>query len=138
MPRVCRNATLGYGRSACPSSDVAHDSESKRAMARTLQKMMGDRGYDQFAVVGHDRGARVAYRMALDLPETWGTPTTTFPASVRDAYVDPLRDPAPIDTICLRMTQPLESWTSFRSDLIWRLQGEDGFNPKLTRGMFPS
>jgi len=115
-------------------------------------------GYQRFAVVGHDRGGRVAYRMALDHPHAvtqlavldviptgalferadarlmlafwpfsllaqpapfperligaaadavidnalghWGTPAETFSAEVRSAYVDALREPGRIHTIC--------------------------------------
>jgi haloacetate dehalogenase len=42
---------------------------SKREMAARLVEEMEDQGFERFAVVGHDRGARVAYRMALDWPE---------------------------------------------------------------------
>lgn len=55
----------GYGRSDCPHDDDG----SKRAMARDLVATMAALGHDRFAVVGHDRGGRVAYRMALDHPD---------------------------------------------------------------------
>ena len=58
----------GYGRSGCPTSDPDHSSYSKRAMARDLVCVMHELGYDRFGVAGHDRGGRVAYRMALDFP----------------------------------------------------------------------
>lgn len=55
----------GYGRSDCPgSSDPA--AMSKREMGATLVAAMRAAGHDRFAVIGHDRGARVAYRAALD------------------------------------------------------------------------
>lgn len=59
----------GYGQSDCPASDRWHAPYSKRAMAAELVEVMGKLGHDRFAVVGHDRGARVAYRMALDYPD---------------------------------------------------------------------
>ncbi len=59
----------GYGRSSCPRDSAHHASMSKRAMAATLVKAMRAAGHDRFAVVGHDRGGRVAYRAALDHPE---------------------------------------------------------------------
>jgi haloacetate dehalogenase len=43
--------------------------QSKRALARDAVSVMASLGFDRFAVVGHDRGARVAYRLALDAPE---------------------------------------------------------------------
>jgi len=55
----------GYGRSDCPgSSDPA--AMSKREMAAKLVAAMRAAGHDCFAMIGHDRGARVAYRAALD------------------------------------------------------------------------
>ena len=58
----------GYGHSRV--KDAALDMGSKRAMAKSLHDMMRALGHDRFVVVGHDRGGRVAYRIALDFPET--------------------------------------------------------------------
>ena len=58
----------GYGQSACPTHTDDHASMSKRAMAVTLAELMRRLGHERFAVVGHDRGGRVAYRAALDHP----------------------------------------------------------------------
>ena len=59
----------GYGYSSCPPNDAANEAYSKRAMAKDLGALMASLGHERFAVVGHDRGARVGYRMALDMPE---------------------------------------------------------------------
>src|SRR5436305_8288895 len=59
----------GYGRSGCPASAPDHAPYSKRAMARDMIAIMTSLGFERFAVAGHDRGARVAYRLALDHPE---------------------------------------------------------------------
>jgi haloacetate dehalogenase len=59
----------GYGDSSKPESTADHAPYSKRAMARDQVEVMRQLGFDRFAVVGHDRGARCAYRMALDHPE---------------------------------------------------------------------
>ena len=59
----------GYGRSGCPASDAEHAAYSKRAMARDLVGAMERLGHGRFMVAGHDRGGRVAYRLALDHPE---------------------------------------------------------------------
>jgi haloacetate dehalogenase len=56
----------GCGDSAKPPGDPTHLSYSKRTMARDQVEVMQSLGFDEFAVVGHDRGARVAHRMALD------------------------------------------------------------------------
>lgn len=59
----------GYGLSSCPANDADNFPYSKRAMAEDLIAVMAELGHEKFAVIGHDRGGRVAYRMALDMPE---------------------------------------------------------------------
>jgi haloacetate dehalogenase len=59
----------GYGQSTAPTSDDTHDAYSKRSMGHDFAAVMSALGHQRFAVLGHDRGARVAYRMALDMPE---------------------------------------------------------------------
>jgi haloacetate dehalogenase len=56
----------GYGASFRPVPAPDHAPHSKRALAADLVQVMSALGHDQFAVAGHDRGGRVAYRMALD------------------------------------------------------------------------
>ena len=56
----------GFGDSAKPPGDREHMAYSKRVMAQDQVEVMENLGFDKFAVVGHDRGARVAHRMALD------------------------------------------------------------------------
>src|SRR5919202_1931648 len=59
----------GYGESSKPPTTPDHEPYSKRAMARDLVALMTHLGHERFAVAGHDRGGRVAYRLALDHPE---------------------------------------------------------------------
>ena len=59
----------GYGESSKPASTPDHEPYSKRAMARDQVELMRQLGFERFAVCGHDRGARCAYRLALDHPE---------------------------------------------------------------------
>ena len=59
----------GYGHSGSPASTDDHFPYSKRAMASELVEVMEQLGFARFSVVGHDRGGRVSYRMALDHPE---------------------------------------------------------------------
>jgi len=59
----------GYGMSSKPPSSDDHAPYSKRAMADDQIAVMRKLGYTQFMVAGHDRGGRVAYRMALDHPD---------------------------------------------------------------------
>ena len=148
----------GYGRSSCPPSAPDHAPYAKRAMAQDMVTVMERLGFPRFSVAGHDRGGRVAYRMALDHPrrvdrlavldivpsetawdradarfalafwpwsllaqdeplperiltavpdaivddalERWGSRSAVFPAEVRAAYVDALRDPTHAHAIC--------------------------------------
>jgi haloacetate dehalogenase len=148
----------GYGHSGCRVPAPDHAPHSKRVMATDLVSLMTKLGFERFMVCGHDRGGRVAYRMALDhpaavrklalldivptaaawdradarlalgfwpwsllaqpapLPEQligaapeaviddavgqWGSAADAFPAIVRAAYVEALRDPAHVQAIC--------------------------------------
>ena len=56
----------GYGDSGKPPSDDDHFNYSKRATARDQVEVMSKLGHDHFMVAGHDRGARVGHRMAID------------------------------------------------------------------------
>src|SRR5919204_2364170 len=74
-PLLARHFTVvcadlrGYGRSGCPASTPDHVPYAKRAMAQDMIVVMEQLGFPRFAVAGHDRGGRVAYRMALDHPK---------------------------------------------------------------------
>lgn len=59
----------GYGRSGKPPSTPDCMPYSKRVMARDQIAVMRKLGHERFFVAGHDRGARVGYRMALDHPD---------------------------------------------------------------------
>ena len=59
----------GYGASGRPPTTPDHGPYSKRAMAGDLAAAMTRLGHGRFAVAGHDRGGRVAYRLALDHPD---------------------------------------------------------------------
>ena len=73
-PRLTRRFTVvcadlrGYGASGCPASTPDHAPYAKRAMARDMVVVMERLGFPRFSVAGHDRGGRVAYRLALDHP----------------------------------------------------------------------
>lgn len=148
----------GYGASGKPPSAADHAPYAKRAMARDMVRMMEVLGFPRFGLAGHDRGGRVAYRLALDWPERvdrlavldiiptsdafaradsrfalafwpwtllaqpgplperliaaapqavvddalaqWGSDPACFPAEVRAAYVDSLRDRDAVHAIC--------------------------------------
>lgn len=59
----------GYGQSDAPPDDAGHTTYSKRTMARDIVGLMDALGLPSAMVLGHDRGARVAYRLALDHPD---------------------------------------------------------------------
>ena len=163
-PRLAERFTVvcadlrGYGASGKPKSAADHAPYAKRAMAHDMVRMMEALGFPSFGLVGHDRGGRVAYRLALDWPERverlavldiiptseafaradsrfalafwpwsllsqpeplperliaaapeaivddalsqWGSDSAGFPADVRAAYVDALRDREAIHAIC--------------------------------------
>ncbi|MBC7778640.1 MAG: alpha/beta hydrolase [Proteobacteria bacterium] len=74
-PRLAQRFTVvaadlrGYGDSGKPASAPDHAPYSKREMARDQVELMRALGYERFRVAGHDRGARVTHRMALDHPQ---------------------------------------------------------------------
>ena len=59
----------GYGDSSKPQGELDHANYSKRAMAGDMVAVMASLGFDTFRVLAHDRGARVAHRLALDHPQ---------------------------------------------------------------------
>ncbi len=77
-PRLAERFTVvcpdlrGYGDSGKPESDPEHLAYSKRASAADLVEVMAALGHGRFMVAGHDRGGRVAHRLALDHPEQVG------------------------------------------------------------------
>jgi len=73
-PSLARDFTVvaldlrGYGDSSKPEGGEAHEAYSFRAMGQDVVEVMATLGHDRFSVIGHDRGARVAYRLAVDQP----------------------------------------------------------------------
>lgn len=67
--RVVCPDLVGYGRSSKPPTEADPPFSSKRSMAAAMFQLMAELGHERFAVVGHDRGSYVAFRMALDRPE---------------------------------------------------------------------
>jgi haloacetate dehalogenase len=74
-PQLAANYTVvatdlrGYGDSSKPADGENHANYAKRAMALDQVEVMHHFGFDQFPVIGHDRGGRVGHRMALDRPD---------------------------------------------------------------------
>ncbi len=75
-PKLADNHTVicvdlrAYGRTGIPPSTHDHFPYSKRAMAQELVEVMVTLGFPTFTLIGHDRGGRVSYRLALDHPKT--------------------------------------------------------------------
>jgi haloacetate dehalogenase len=86
----------GYGDSSKPPSGENHAGYSKRAMAQDQVEVMRQLGFERFAVVGHDRGGRVACRMALDHPQ----------AVMRLALLDIV----PTRTVYTQVSKNLATW----------------------------
>jgi haloacetate dehalogenase len=59
----------GYGDSAKPAGGAGHEAYAKRTLARDMVGVMAALGFGRFRLVGHDRGGRVARRLALDHPD---------------------------------------------------------------------
>jgi haloacetate dehalogenase len=74
-PKLAENHTVicvdlrAYGRSGIPTSTADHFPYSKRAMAKELVDLMDKLEFPTFTLIGHDRGGRVSYRLALDHPK---------------------------------------------------------------------
>jgi haloacetate dehalogenase len=74
-PALARRYTVvapdlrGYGASGKPPGSASHIEYAKRTMAADQVAVMETLGFEEFAVVGHDRGGRVGHRMALDHPD---------------------------------------------------------------------
>jgi haloacetate dehalogenase len=98
-PRLAEHFTVvctdlrGYGDSAKPPGDADHRTYSKRALAQDQVEVMQALGFRRFMVAGHDRGGRVAHRMARDHTEHIGrlavldiSPTATMYARTDQAF----------------------------------------------------
>ena len=78
----------GYGRSSKPESAPDHAPYSKRAMGGDLFALMDALGHDRFLIGAHDRGARVAHRMAADRPERVAALSVLDIAPTREMYAE--------------------------------------------------
>jgi len=76
----------GYGASSKPPSEPDHSPYSKRTMAGDMRRLMIHLGHRRFCVLAHDRGARVAHRLALDSPETVSGMALLDIAPTREMY----------------------------------------------------
>jgi haloacetate dehalogenase len=103
-PSLARHYTVvlpdlrGYGQSRCtdPSAGLEgeHRAHSKRVMARDMVTVMERLGHRRFLLAGHDRGGRVAYRLALDHPERVERLVTLDIVTTLDAWEDIVRQNA--------------------------------------------
>ena len=99
-PALARHFTLvlpdlrGYGESRGPVSDAEHRAYSKRVMGEDFVAVMTALGHERFAILSHDRGGRVGYRMALDHAERVTRLVTLDIVTTHDAWVDMTRENA--------------------------------------------
>ncbi|MBL1406961.1 MAG: alpha/beta hydrolase [Rhizobiales bacterium] len=84
---ICADLT-GYGRSPKPLTDADHLAYSKREMAKDLVAMMDALGHDKFYIGAHDRGGRVAHRLAGDHSDRVLALATLDIAPTREMYRD--------------------------------------------------
>ncbi len=94
----------GYGWSAAPKGDPAHEAYSKRQMGREVVAVMERLGHVRFGLVGHDRGARVGYRLALDEPGR--IERLARHAQSSSGYCDAIRCTYLARTPCAPLTRP--------------------------------
>lgn len=93
-PELAKTYTLiipdlrGYGRSSKPESKADFSNQSKRAMAADMVGVMRHFGFEQFFVGSHDRGSRVAHRMALDWPDAVKKLAVLDIAPTREMYAN--------------------------------------------------
>ena len=115
----------GYGRSSKPPTDAAHAPYSKRAMALDMVRLMEAFGHDTFMVGAHDRGARVAHRMALDHPDRVTRLSTLDIAPTREMYAGTTRDFASAYWHWFTLTQPAplpETMLGGDPEAVWRMK----------------
>lgn len=86
----------GYGDSSKPPDGENHSGYCKRVTAQDQVEVMEQLGFKQFAVVGHDRGGRVAHRMALDHPERITKLTTLDIVPTHKLYNDVTKEMASV------------------------------------------
>ena len=91
--RVVLMDLRGYGDSSRPAADAQHLNHSKREMALDAMAVMRAHGFERFDVLAHDRGARVAHRLAVDHPQAVGrlmlldiAPTLAMYANTSEAF----------------------------------------------------
>ena len=132
-PALARHFTVvamdlrGYGWSTAPAGDARHETYAKRAMAEDVVAVMSELGHARFSCLAHDRGARVAYRMALDAPGRLVrlvmldiVPTVAMWRRIEDdaSFADKVKHwhwlsrpaPGPEDAILADPTRHLEGW----------------------------
>lgn len=78
----------GYGNSGKPKTDSQHSPYSKRAMAANMLQVMRLLGHSQFHLAGHDRGGRVAHRLAVDHPNSVQRLAVLDIAPTREMYAN--------------------------------------------------
>lgn len=130
----------GYGASDVPASDADHTPYTKRAMAEAMVEAMERLGHPRFALAGHDRGGRVAYRLALDHParvtrlavldilptfDYWAKLDRAF--GLRIYHWMFLAQPAPLPERMIQADPDAYFRWCFRS---WSKPGRDPFDPR--------
>lgn len=121
-PRLAQHFTVvatdlrGYGDSSKPAGNDGHENYSFRRMAQDQVEVMQQLGFDSFFVAGHDRGARTAFRMALDHPDK----------VLKVAFLDILPTHAVVQNMGAQLALDLYHW--------WFMAQPRGFPERLLNG----
>jgi haloacetate dehalogenase len=133
----------GYGWSDVPVSDADHTPFTKRGMAEAMIEAMEKLGHVRFALAGHDRGGRVAYRLALDHPGRLSRlatldilPTYDYWAAIDRAFALRiyhwafLAQPEPLPEDLIKSDPDAYFGRTFRS---WTKGGNSPFDPRAVQ-----
>lgn len=107
----------GYGASGKPPSTPDHAPYRMRALAQDQVEVMAALGFDRFAVAGHDRGARCAYRLALDHPAAVSHLAVMDIVPIADAHARATLVLWGGEGAVARMYDPLAIWRAWATDV---------------------
>jgi len=119
----------GYGRSSKPPGSSTHIEYSKRELANDLVQLMSHFKFEKFNILAHDRGARVAHRLALDHPSSVQkvvlldiAPTLWMYEQTDMAFVRPLSFPSIFLNTGINPLSQSSHLTSLPQGLLMRLR----------------
>lgn len=120
----------GYGRSSKPPTTDDHSPYSKRAMAADMVQVMGTLGHESFHIGAHDRGARVAHRLAADHPKIVRSMVLLDIAPTREMYANTTEEFARLYWHWFWLTLPApqpERMIGADAEAFWRFKCTQGY-----------